>query len=177
MFGLFSKKRAPDGPVEFGAHVEIDCPSKDIYRLLDWADDRNAKRGEGHRVLPGDGAGQWRLTMTGMEDVTYRLSVTDEEPGRVYGYDCMPEPMVGRLVSSHELFRIESLAPDRCRVSLELKARFAPGLTDKRFTQEISMMSMACHNSLARLRIHAEQGADAARDAEIVAARCIRVEG
>ena len=176
MFGLFRKKMAPEGPVEFGHHIGIERSAQDVYRLLDWADVANAKRGEGHQVLPGDAMGQWRLIMTGMEDVTYHLRVTDEEPGRVYGYHCLPEPMVGQLVSSHELFRVESLAPDRCRVTLELKARFASGMTEDLFAQHVSMMSMACHSSLVRLKIHAEQGAGAARDAEIVSPRCIRLE-
>ncbi len=176
MFGLFRKKMAPEGPVEFDLDMEIGCPAAELYRLLDWADENNAKRREGQQVTPGDGSGQWRLVMTGMEDVTYHITVTDKEPGRAYGYHCTAEPTVGRLATAHELYHIESLAPDRCRITSRVTAIFVSGMTEKQFAQEVTMMSMACHNSLARLKIHAEYGAAAARDAEMVSAQRIRVE-
>lgn len=176
MFGLFRKNCAPDGPVAFNAEMDVGRSAEHVYRLLDWADERNAKRGEGHRVLPGDTPGQWRLVMKGAGHCPYHLSVTREVPNRHYAYVCKPERTVGKLVSSHEAFGLEPLAHDRCRVSVEVTAAFTPGLTQARFARESAAMSLACHNSLARLKIHAEQGADAARNARIMLLRGCRVE-
>ena len=139
MFGLFRKKMAPEGPVEFSLDMEIERPADEVYRLLDWADEMNAKRGEGHRVLPGQGTGRWRLIMTGMEDVTYYITVLEEAPARLYSYDCKPEPMVGRLVSSTETYRIEALPGERCRAGLVVVAHLVAGMTERQFHHELAM--------------------------------------
>ncbi len=169
MFGWFKKKMAPEGPVDFALDMEIARPAADIYRLLDWSDDMNAKRAEGQQVLAGAGIGQWRLIMQGMEDVTFHLNVTQEERDRLYGYTCQADPMIGRLVSSHEVFRIEPLPDGTSKVYLHVTAQFIDGMTEKEFARETALMSLGCHSSLARLKIHAEHGPDAARDAQIVA--------
>lgn len=180
MFGLFKRQMAPEGPVEFKAEMPIERPADHIYALLDFADERNAKRAEGNRVLPGGGAGsggsgRWRLLMTGMDSHEFLLDLIEAERPLRYEYECRAVPTLGRLVSAIEAWTIEPLGEHGCNVRLVVTAEFVTGLTERQFAKEVSMMSAGCHNALARLKIHAEHGANAARDAVLMTAEQTRV--
>lgn len=160
MFGLFKPKLAPEGPVQFTMEMMIDCPAEEVYRLVDWADPKNAKVELGNTVAPAAGhPGRFRMHMPAMPDLSFEFDVTDAEPGVAYGFHCHVTPTVGRLDSSHELYRFESVDESECRLVLINTVHFLPGLTVKQMDEEVRRMSLACHNALVKLKVHAELGA------------------
>ena len=92
-----------------------------------------------------------------IEDLVPRVEVA--EPGVAYGFHCHVTPTVGRLDSSHELYRFESVDESECRLVLINTVHFLPGLTVKQMDEEVRRMSLACHNALVKLKVHAELGA------------------
>lgn len=160
MFGLFKPKLAPEGPVQFTVEMMIDCPAEEVYRLVDWADPKNAKVELGNTVAPAEGCpGRFRMFMPLMPDLSFEFDVTDAEPGLVYGFDCRVTPQLGRLESSHELYRFEPVDENECKLVLVNTVNFLPGLTVKEMDEEVKRMSLACHNALVKLKVHAELGA------------------
>ena len=164
MFGLFKPKRAPEGPVCIELDVEIAKPADEVYPLIDWADDRNAKRATGHMVAPlGTDGRSWRMVMETMPDLAFDYEVTEEQPGRVYAFTCSIQPKVGRLVSSSERYTLEPLGEDRCLLTLLTEAEFDAGLRQSEWLCEVQMMTAATQSALQKFRIQAEAGAAAAK--------------
>lgn len=148
MFGFLKPKPAPEGPVQFGLEIEIEKPAEEVYPLIDWADPRNAKRQLGHRVdAVRDKPGRFEMHLDGLDGHVFEMMVTDEVPGREYGFHCVIRPTLGRL----QIITI---------------AEFVEGMRMKHFEEEVAMMSIATHNALAKFKIHAEEGVEGVRAVE-----------
>lgn len=167
MFGLFKPKLAPEGPVEFVFDVEINKPVSEVYALIDWADERNAKRATGNdvREVPGK-PGQFEMVMPFMDDLTFEFLVTDEVYSRKYAYGCIIKPQFGNLAHNHETYEFEELGPESCRVTLTTESTFVEGLRMREFTIEISQMAAAVQSSLQKLKLQAELGVEVAKALE-----------
>lgn len=167
MFGLFKPKLAPEGPVEFTFDVEINKPASEVYALIDWADERNAKRATGNRVrqVPAT-PDRFEMVMEFMDDLTFEFAVTDAEPHRVYAYNCVIRPQVGNMKSNHERYEFEQLGPEKCRLTLITTTTFVEGLRERDFCGEVAMMAASVQSSLQKLKLQAEHGAEVAKALE-----------
>ena len=162
MFHFFKPKPAPQGPIEFGGEVVIEKPAEEVYALLDWADPRNAKRQLGNEVAAIEGApDRFRMTLAALPGHVFDMIVTEAVPHSAYGFATHITPSVGRLVTSHEHYRLEPLGTGTCRLTLVNTVTFIDGMRMKQLSEEVMIMSVASHNALAKLKIHAEQGAEA----------------
>lgn len=169
MFGLFKREMAPEGPVEFKVEIAFGAPAQEIYSLIDWSDARNAKRALGHRVETIDAdQGFYCLRLTEMPENEFELAVIEANHGQSYAYICEIVPPVGKLVSTREHYEIAPVDAGSSRVTLTVVAQFVEGMTLKTFKKELGMMARASQGSLAKLKIHAEHGIEAARAVEHV---------
>jgi len=164
MFGIFKKQPVPSGPIPFDFDILIDKPVSEVYPLVDWADPRNAKRQLGH-VVEGQSPA-FVLHLSSMPENRFALEVTEEKKDEAYAYRCDIQPRVGRLESSHERYTFESVGDTQCLLRLVVEATFIERMTMAEFEEELMMVSVACNNSLAKLKIHAEHGLAAAQNAE-----------
>jgi hypothetical protein len=164
MFGFLKPTLAPAGPIEFRFDTVIEKPAEDVYALIDWADPRNGKRELGDEVTRIEGVpGRFRLVLDGLPGHRFEISVDEEIPHASYAFTCEVAPTIGRLVRSHELYRLEALSARSCRLTLVTTATFIDGMRLKAFEDEVLTMTVACHNALAKLKIHAEEGVEAVR--------------
>ena len=164
MFDWFKRKPAPEGPVQFNAAVEVDRPASEVYRLLDWSDERNAKRELGHRVEPIDGEpDRFRLVLTEMPEHRFDMTVTEAVLNWTYSFFTDIRPRVGRLERDEEHYALEPLDEGRCKLKLTTIATFQSGLSMKQFERELAMMSVACQRALIKLKVHAEHGVEAVK--------------
>ena len=167
MFGLFKPKPAPDGPVIFEFDIEIDKPVEHVYALIDWADERNAKRTLGSEVRALEGAtGAFQMAWTEADDLLFEMTVTHEEPHSRYAYNIVIKPQVGRMVAGHEDYAFERISDTSCRLMLVNTVEFEPGMTMREFEREVAFMGHACQQSLVKLKLHAENGAELAAQLE-----------
>lgn len=164
MFGWLKPERAPEGPYQFVGAIEIDRPAAEVFPLLDLADPRYAKRELGERVEEVDGApGNFRMVIGAVPDLLFELTVTERVADAWIGFDCTITPPVGRLAASHELYTLEQLGPDTCRLELVNTVTFASKLRPGALRDETAIMTIAVQSALAKLKLHAEDGADAVR--------------
>jgi hypothetical protein len=166
MFGMFKNQPVPSGPMTFDFDILIDRPVSDVYPLVDWADPRNAKRQLGHQV-EGESP-TFVLTLSFMPEHRFNLTVTEEKKDEVYAFDCDIQPRVGRLEASSERYTFEPAGEGQCLLRLIVEATFIDGMTTRDLEEELMMVSVACNNTLAKLKIHAEHGLTAAQNAEHV---------
>lgn len=167
MFGLFRPKPAPEGPVVFELEVLVEKPAADVYALIDWSDERNAKRALGSEVHAIEGLpGAFQMIWTPAPDMLFTMDVTHEEPHHRYAFDIAITPRPGKLVSSNEDYRFEAVDDASCRVKLVDTVEFEPGMTMREFKHEVAVMTQACHQALLKLKLHAEHGAEAAAELE-----------
>jgi len=176
MFGFLKPQRLPEGPYEFTGAVDIDRPAAEVFPLLDLADARYAKRQLGERVDPVEGApGIWHMVIGAVPDLLFELTVTDRVVDAWIAFNCTVTPQVGRLVVSHELYTLEQLGPDACRLGLVNTVTFAGELGANALREEGMMMTASVGNALAKLKLHAEGGVEAVRAAErelVIGASC-----
>jgi hypothetical protein len=164
MLGFLRPKLAPQEPVEFDDEVIIERPAEEGYALVDWADPRNAKRALGDEVISfGEAPDRFRVKMVMIPDYQFEIAVTEAIPHRFYCFTCETVPRIGRMAASHELYSFDSLGAGSCRLRLKVRPVFIEGLQMEHFGQELLTMTVACHNVLAKLKIHAEQSFDAVR--------------
>ena len=167
MFEWFKRSVAPEGPVAIERAATIACAAEELYALLDWADPRNAKRALGNLVeadpLDPD---HFVAVIHQMPDLRFDVVVTHAEPHRRYAFDCVIDPLQGRLLTSHEDYRIEPRGEDACTLTLLLTAHLRPGLPARIYEQEFTMLSMAHDNAMAKLKLHAEHGLEVVREME-----------
>lgn len=162
MFGIRKRKAEPIGPFEFGYNVAVERPAAEVYALLDWADPRNAKRALGNRVEQvGSAPDRFRLLLDMVPDHVFEMIVTEAVPGATYAFETEISPPVGRLVSSHETYRIEPRGDGSCILSLLMSACFVGGLAEEDLAMEVMMMTVSCGNALEKLKVQAEQGVEA----------------
>ena len=166
MFHFFKPKPAPQGPIEFVGEVVIEKPAEEVYALLDWADPGNAQRQLGNEVTAAGAPDQFRMIMVELPDHLVEMIVTEAVPHSTYGFTINIAPMVGRLVTSHERYSLEPLDGGTCRLTLINTVTLADGMGDEELEYEVTLMSVASHNALAKLKIHAEQGVEAVKAVE-----------
>ena len=167
MFHWLKPKLGPGGPIEFRGEVVIEKPVEQVYALLDWADRRNAKRELGNDIAALEGASdRFRMTMPALPDHVFDMTVTEAAPHAAYAFATEITPMIGRLASSHEHYDLEPLGAGTCRLTLVHTVTFIDGLRMDEFSDEVAIMTVACHNALAKFKIHAEQGIDAVKAAD-----------
>lgn len=164
MFGLFKRKPAPEGPVQFEGTIEIDRPAADVYRLIDWEDPCNAKRQLGYTLGPIAGEpGRYRLVMPELPDNNFDMTVLTAIPGETYKFLTDIQPRIGRLVSDEECYSIEPDGDKRCKLSIRVIATFQRGMSMRQFEQEVARMTVSCQRALIKLKAHAEDGVEAVR--------------
>ena len=162
MLGFLKPKIRIDQPVEFSDAVIIERPAEEAYGLLDWADARNAHRQRGSEIAPVEGApGRFRMTMTELPGHIFEMEVTAEVPHESYGFTTVVTPMLGRMVRSHEQYNIDAVGPESCRLTLVNRVTFIERMKAEDFEFEWLMVTAACHNALAKLKLQAEQGVEA----------------
>ena len=167
MFEFFKPRRLPEGPYQFVGTIEIDRPVAEVFPLIDLADSRYAKRQLGERVEEVEGApGTWHMTIGEVPDLLFELTLIERVVDAWVGFDCTITPPVGRLAVSHELYTLEPLGPDACRLELVNTVTFASKLRVSALQHETMMMTVAVHNALAKLKLHAEGGVAAVRAVE-----------
>jgi hypothetical protein len=167
MFGFLKPRMAPEGAVQFDLHAEIERPAQEVYPLLDWADERNAKRALGNRVERiGSSPDRFRLLLDLVPGHAFEMTVTEAVPGEHYAFESTVTPWIGQLVSGHEAYRLERVGERSCRICLTMTATFVSGMRMKAFERELATMTTACGNALAKLKMQAEQGVEAVREIE-----------
>lgn len=164
MFGLFKPKPAPTGPVTFEFEIDIACPAGELYRIIDFGDDKCWKREVGTVERLGPNAFCMRLDV--VEGIDFLLTVFEGVPGERYAYNCLMEPRVGRLLKCTESYELTPAGETSCLAKITAVAEFEPGMTRKDWQEEVKMMALAVNNSLAKLKIHAEQGVEKIREIE-----------
>jgi hypothetical protein len=177
MFGLFKPQRLPEGQYEFAGAIDIDRSAAEVFPLIDLADARYAKRQLGDRVDPVEGApGTWHIVHGAVPDLLFELTVTDRVADAWIAFNCTVTPHVGRLAVSHELYTLEQLGPDACRLGLVNTVTFAGDLGPSALRQEGMLMTASLDNALAKLKLHAEGGVEALRAAQrelVIGANCV----
>lgn len=170
MFGLFKRKTSdavPDEPIVLKIAIEIEAPAEAVYALLDWGDERNQMVARGNTVRRESTQPEmYRLWYDRAPDLNFLLTVTDAVPARHYAFDALIVPPVGRRTGSHESYTIEPLGNERCQVTFVNTVHHQPGLTQQDLAHEVSMSSMAAASGLAKLKLQAEQGAEAVAELE-----------
>jgi hypothetical protein len=167
LFDFLKLHRLPEGPYEFVGAVEIDRSAAEVFPLLDLTDARRAKRQLGERVDEVEGTpGAYRMVIGEVPDLLFELTLTDHVAGAWIGFNCTITPRVGRLAVSHELYTLEELGPDACLLKLVNTVTFADKLRPAALQDETAMMTVAVHNALAKLKLHAEGGVEAVRAVE-----------
>jgi len=162
MFGLFKPRLAPVGPHDISVQTDIEASAAQVYALLDFADPRNAQRARGAAIVPSEGCErQFRMVVPQLPDCCFNIDVTDAESPNHYAYSIIAEPQLGRLAASTEAFTIWDLPGGGCSVRLDAKARLQEGVPEKYLGNEIMKLTLACHNSVAKLKLQAEQGVEA----------------
>lgn len=162
---LFRPEMAPEGPVTFDFEEEVEAPADHIYRLVDFADPGNAKLELGHSV-ERTGPDNYRFTMWQMPDTPFAITVSEQVPGKSYAYRAQPQAKVGRLQWTQERYSFEMQDSGKCLVTLLVEAQFDEPMTMRDYAQEIARMATGCAIALEKLRLHAEQGAQAVLDYE-----------
>ena len=165
MFGLFKEGAAPEGPVEIETKLEIATSAENFFALINFADPCNAQAALGHKVeqIAED---EYHLVMTFLPDLKFEIHVEEHlPPERYMHFSPMPEG-VGRLLSTRETYRIERTGENSCNVVIETVGEFEPGMTMTEFEGEVAMFAIACENSAAKLKVHAEGGIGAVLEFE-----------
>ena len=171
MFGflrkLFAPETAPEGPVTFDFEIGIDAPPANVYPLLDFADDRYAKKQLGHSVTQTCADPEtYSLVLSSMPDVDHQCVVKEKEPGRLYAFRCVADPKVGRLQWAEERYSLEPDGEGGTLLTLMMEAQFDEPMPTKEYSHHVALMAMGCNIAVEKLKLHAEQGTAAVRQME-----------
>ena len=162
MFGLFKPKLAPVGPHPFEIEGEIAANAADVFALLDFADPRNAMKARGAAVTPVERPGRhFVMKLPQVLDLDFHIDVIESEAPNHYAFAIVIDPLVGRMAASTESYTVWDVTGGGCRVRLENAVTFQDGFREKDVTEEFAMVTMALLNSMAKLKLHAEQGVEA----------------
>ena len=164
MFGLFKKKTAPEGPVTFQFDLDVARTPQELYRMVDFGDAECWKKQVGSVDATGDRAYRMQLDMC--PELAFDINVLDEEPGKLFVYDCVIVPKTGRLVKTIEGWQMEGRPDGGSDVTLFVVAEFDDDLTAEEWQAETQMMGMGVHNALMKFKVHAEMGTEAIREIE-----------
>jgi len=162
MFGFLKSGPAPEGPTGIAGNVEIAKPVEEVYALLDWSHPENAQRQRGATITSIESeTGRFEMRLPALPKHVFEIAVTEEVPNGSYGFTVTMDPIVGRMASLHELYTLERLGPETCRLWLLNTVTFTEGLNTKQYKEELRKMTVASHNALAKFKLHAEQGLEA----------------
>jgi hypothetical protein len=167
MFGLFKAKPAPpvpEGPAIIEAAEAIDYAADTLFGLLNFADARCWKHAVGR--VETVSAGRFRLHLDLVPEFVFTVVVSDAEPGRLYAFDTQITPRAGRITHAAERYEIAPIGAASCAVRLLTEAHFEAGMSRTEWLEEAALMDQAVHTTLAKLKLHAEYGADAVRNVE-----------
>jgi hypothetical protein len=174
MFGIksmFGGKRAsmvPAGPHEITAEIEIECPVGAVYPLIDLGSPRSSYRQLADQMgaeLVEAGAGQARrfeLISSMIPDAMFTFTVTHEVPNSEYAYFCESDAL-RPVIRSHEHFVLHPTKGDSCRLVLTHTVTFDGPLEQEAFEMEAIELAHAGFSSLSKIKLHAEEGDEAAR--------------
>lgn len=167
MMEWFRPRMAPEGPVTFDFDTRIAAPVAEVYPLLDWADERHVRRQLGDRVeLIGHGPERYRLHFGPMPDHEFVMTLVEADPPATYVYETHVEPRVGRLVATRERYTLEPDGPHACELRLINEVIFDQPMLLRDYRDQLSLMASATSSALAKIRLFAEQGAEAVRALE-----------
>lgn len=167
MFGFNKERRLIEGPVEFTFDIQIDRPASEVFPLIDVADARfsHAQRGAQLRRVEGE-TGRYDMVLAEMEDAVFQFTVLERIEGVRHSLSAVMVPQLFALEKSIEEHVIEPLGETACRVTLKTSATFDAGLSDDEMASEIAVMSTAVARDLEKLKLLAEEGLEAVREAE-----------
>lgn len=163
MFNLFQPRMAPEGPVEVELETEIARSAEDVYAMIDFGDPRHHKAAVGKITRTGPKSFDMVLDM--LPGLTFPIAELEASPPHCYAIESWLPEGLGRLIKTVERHQIAPLGPDRCKVTANTLATFAP-MKLKHFEGEVATIAMACNNALAKLKIHAEHGVETIREIE-----------
>lgn len=164
MFGWFKPRMAPEGPVEIRAEVEIERPAEEFYAMIDFGDPQHYKNDVGTVTRTGEKS--FVMTLDMLPDLTFPITELHADPGRSYMFESvLPAELDARLHKTVEQLDIEPLGENRCKAITTTLAHFHP-MKMKHYDVEVAMIATSCNNSLAKLKIHAEQGVETIREIE-----------
>lgn len=165
MFGLFKRQQAAHEPMQMAAEVEIAKSCEEVYALLDFADERNAKRALGYEVT-GVGDRRWQMTTSHLPELTFLFDITEAVPGNRYAFDCVIEPALPNMIRSSEVYELKPLGADQCHVTLLNTVELRPELNRREHANEVAMLAASTHSALQKFKLQAEHGAAATKAIE-----------
>lgn len=178
MFGLFKRKETDDTVTqkddvhEFSAEVEIEASLERVYELLDFALPGNALRERGVNIVDISADGAPQTVYAGcdpeMADITFTFTVEHRDAPRSIAFKTVmkSETPIGGLVDSRSVYRLSANEDGVVTVEHHELARFRDDLTEEELATEYAMMGIAIYNDLAKLKLHAEIGPEAAKLSE-----------
>jgi hypothetical protein len=98
-----------------------------------------------------------------MPEHRFDMTVIEAVQDQAYAFSTDIVPRVGRLEASEEHYAFEPAGEDRCKVTLTSVATFRPGLNMDEFEEEVMMVGLACQRAILKLKVHAEEGAEAVK--------------
>ena len=158
---------AEDDPLEFRGDILIDVPRARVFELLDFASPGHHLRERGF-VFDAEaqaGAGQtFRATAPDLEGMTFVFTVEHHQPPHAIAFKSAVESTfpVGNLIDSRSVYVLHAVAPNQTRVELVELPRFPDNMPSTMLAEETAIMAVSVSNELAKLKAHAEQGAEAA---------------
>ncbi|MFB0612159.1 hypothetical protein [Aurantiacibacter poecillastricola] len=164
MFGWFKRRKAPEGPIEVELDLEIERPACEVYPLVDFADPRHHKAEVG--TITRTAERSFDLVVDMLPDLTFPVEELAASPDRVYSYkSILPVELGTPLLYTIETYWLEPAGENRCKVTFSLVGHFRP-MTMKEYRLEVARIAAASNNTLAKLKIYAEQGVEAIRAIE-----------
>jgi hypothetical protein len=163
---MFKAKPVPakQGPAIIEAAIGIDCAADTLFGLLNFADPTCWKHAVGR--VETVATGRFRLHLNVLPDHVFTIVVSDAEPGRLYAFDTQITPRAGRITHAAERYHICPTGTASCTVRLVTEAHFEADMPRSDWLEEAALMDQAVHTTLAKLKLHAEYGADAVRQIE-----------
>lgn len=162
MFGLFKPKLAPVGPHPFEIEVEIAASAAKVFALIDYADPCNAMKARGCTVDAVEGPGQrFLMKVPQVPDLDFHIDVIESEAPNHYAYAIVIDPLVGLMASATESYTLWDVPGGGCRLRFETAVTFQEGFRMKDVVEEFARVTVASHNSVAKLKLQAEQGVEA----------------
>jgi hypothetical protein len=168
MLGRNRKASREPVVVETAADIEIDAACEDVFAVLDLRSPKNRYLGRGWTLAPVEGE---PATMLGvdprMPDLTFHFIEEARTPNAMLDISTHfgEGVVVGAMMHGRGRYTLTPLGDKRCRVELEEASTLVPGLGKRRLEEERTMLTLAVHDDLARLKALIEQGAPAAEKA------------
>jgi uncharacterized protein YndB with AHSA1/START domain len=157
-----------DAPYEFSAEVEIEAPIERVFELLDFGAEGNALRERGFRIVDITDTPQGFQRFTGLDPdmptIIFTFTVEHYQAPYAIAFKTTfsNQEKLGGLRDSRSVYVLSDLGDGMVRVQQTELARFREELTEDELSMEHSLMGIAIYNDLAKLKLHAEIGPEAA---------------